>query len=211
MLLVIGNKNYSSWSLRPWLALKVSGIAFEEKRIPLDSRRQGRDPQRHSPPARCRSWSTATTTVWDSLAILEYLAEKHPTPVAADGAARARGAPVAAEMHSGFPSLRNHMPHEHAQALPRQRAAPPSRSADIERIIAIWNEAHGGRSCSAIRRRRRDVRAGGAALPHLRGRAAARRRRPITRPCSRCRRCRSGSRPPSARRRSIAAVRQLYG
>src|SRR5688500_7129319 len=109
MLLIIGNKNYSSWSLRPWLAMKVLGLEFQEKRIPLDQPGTKQEILRHSPAGRVPSLVAGETTVWDSLAILESPAEKPPRLWPAERAARARARAVAAEMHSGFPSLRNHM------------------------------------------------------------------------------------------------------
>ena len=77
MLLVIGNKNYSSWSLRPWLAMKVLGLAFEEKRVALYSDEARTEILRYSPAGKVPILVDGKTTVWDSLAILEYLAERH--------------------------------------------------------------------------------------------------------------------------------------
>src|SRR5207237_9301169 len=109
MLLVIGNKNYSSWSLRPWLAMKVLGLSFDELRIPLY--REGSKEQilRYSPAGRVPILRDGDTVVWDSLAILEYLAEKHRQLWPADAAERAKARAVSAEMHSGFASLRQRM------------------------------------------------------------------------------------------------------
>mgnify|MGYP006176011279 CR=1 FL=1 len=109
MLLVIGNKNYSSWSLRPWVAMKVHGIAFDEKRILLDRPDTKQEILRHSPAGKVPCLVDGPLAVWDSLAILEYLAERHPGLWPADPAERARARSVSAEMHAGFAALRQHM------------------------------------------------------------------------------------------------------
>src|SRR6185437_6926209 len=109
MLLVIGNKKYSSWSLRPWLAMKVLGLAFEEKRIALYTPQAKAELLRHSPVGKAPILIDGATVVWDSLAILEYLAERHAALWPADAGERARARSLAAEMHSGFPQLRTHM------------------------------------------------------------------------------------------------------
>ena len=142
MLLVIGNKNYSSWSLRPWLAMQALGIAFEEKRIPLDQPGTKQSILRHSPAGRVPILVDGETTVWDSLAILEYLAEKHPRMWPADRAARARARAVSAEMHSGFPNVRNHMPMNVRNRFPG-KGHTPEADLEIERIKAIWEDAKG--------------------------------------------------------------------
>jgi glutathione S-transferase len=109
MLLVIGNKNYSSWSLRPWLAMKARGIAFDEKRIPLHDPAAKGEILKHSPSGKVPCLVDGSLAVWDSLAILEYLAEHDPQLWPAQRGERARARALAAEMHSGFASLRNHM------------------------------------------------------------------------------------------------------
>jgi glutathione S-transferase len=140
MLLVIGNKNYSSWSLRPWIAMKVFGFDFDEKRIPLDEPGTKNAILGHSPAGKVPILVDGKTIVWDSLAILEYLAERNRKLWPADAAERARARSLAAEMHSGFPSLRNHM-----SMNVRKRYADKGRTpevlAEVERIKAIWNEA----------------------------------------------------------------------
>jgi glutathione S-transferase len=142
MLLVIGNKNDSSWSLRPWLALKVLGIDFVEKRIALDQPGTKDAILRHSPAGRVPILVDDETTVWDSLAILEYLAESHPRLWPAERSARARARAVSAEMHAGFIKLRNHMPLNVRNAFPG-KGRTPEVDAEIERIKAIWGEAKG--------------------------------------------------------------------
>ena len=140
MLLVIGNKNYSSWSLRPWIAMKVLGIEFQEKRIPLDQPGTKAAILKHSPAGRVPILVDGQTAVWDSLAILEYLAEKHAPLWPEERGARARARAVAAEMHSGFAAVRNHMPMNVRNSYPG-KGRTPEVDAEIERIKAIWSEA----------------------------------------------------------------------
>jgi glutathione S-transferase len=139
--LVIGDKNYSSWSLRPWLALKQSGIPFAEERIRLRQPDTKAEIMRHSPAGKVPVLKTRLGIVWDSLAILEYLAERHPEhrlwPENAEARAAARS--ISAEMHSGFATLRNDMPMDMLGRYP----TPPIGSqleADIARIVAIWKD-----------------------------------------------------------------------
>ena len=142
MLLVIGNKNYSSWSLRPWLAMKVHGVAFDETRIQLYTPNSKAEILRHSPAGKVPILKDGATTVWDSLAILEYLAERNPRLWPRDASERTRARCIAAEMHSGFAKLREHM-----SMNVRKRYAGKGRTpevlADIARITAIWAQAKG--------------------------------------------------------------------
>ena len=142
MLLVIGNKNYSSWSLRPWIALKVLGVPFEEKRIALRRPETRTEILRHSPAGRVPVLKDGDTVVWDSLAILEYLAEKYPTLWPGDRAERAKARSMAAEMHSGFPALREHMSMNTRKHYAGKGRTPESM-ADVARIDEIWSEAKG--------------------------------------------------------------------
>src|SRR5256886_1695424 len=142
MLLVIGNKNYSSWSLRPWIAMKVLGIAFDEVRIPLYRPGSKEQILRYSPAGRVPILRDGDTVVWDSLAILEYLAERHPQLWPADPAQRAKARSVSAEMHSGFAKLREHMSMNTRKRYPG-KGRTPEVLADIARIDAIWAEATG--------------------------------------------------------------------
>jgi glutathione S-transferase len=110
LTLVIGNKNYSSWSMRPWLALKAAGIAFDEVQIPLYTGKA--DKQRileFTPSGKVPALVDSDITVWDSLAIIEYAAEKFPQARLwpEDRASRAHARSISAEMHSGFAALRN--------------------------------------------------------------------------------------------------------
>ena len=141
MQLVIGNKNYSSWSLRPWIALKVLGVPFDEKRIPLRRPETKAEILRYSPGGRVPILREGDTVVWDSLAILEYLAEKHPL-WPSDRAERARARAVAAEMHSGFAALREHMSMNTRKRYPGKGRTPESM-ADVARIDEIWSQAKG--------------------------------------------------------------------
>ena len=160
MKLVIGNKNYSSWSMRPWIAMKALGIPFEEILDPvrLADRQCGLQGSGSPPtrrPAACRCWSTATRQVWETLAILEYLAEKFPDAAALAGrrqGARAQARVLASEMHAGFVGAARRMPDEHppagarARAL-RRRAGRTSRAS--RRCGATAARAMAARSCSA--------------------------------------------------------------
>jgi glutathione S-transferase len=142
MLLVIGNKNYSSWSLRPWLAMKVLGIAFDEKRIHLYGPGSKEQILRYSPAGHVPILHDGETVVWDSLAILEYLAERHPQLWPSDPAQRAKARAVSAEMHSGFAALREHMSMNTRKRYPG-KGRTAEVLADIARIDAIWAEAQG--------------------------------------------------------------------
>ena len=142
MLLIIGNKNYSSWSLRPWIALKVFGFDFDEKKIPLDEKGTKDAILGHSPAGKVPVLVDGKTTVWDSLSILEYLAERNRKLWPADPAERARARSLAAEMHSGFPSLRNHMSMNVRKRYPGKGRTPEVLS-EVRRINSIWSEARG--------------------------------------------------------------------
>jgi glutathione S-transferase len=144
LLLVIGNKAYSSWSLRPWVYMRQQGIAFEERRVPLFQGDYHAELLRYSPAARVPVLVDGPVTVWDSIAILEYLAEKFPGKPGwpADAAARARARAVSAEMHSGFTAMREHLSMNVRRRYPA-RAWPAEVAADLERVAAIWGEAEG--------------------------------------------------------------------
>jgi glutathione S-transferase len=142
MILVIGNKNYSSWSLRPWIAMKVLGIQFQEKYIPLYGPGAKEQILLESPAGKVPVLVDGAVRVWDSLAILEYLAEKHPVLWPSDRAARAQARAVSAEMHSGFPNLRNHMSMNARKRYPG-KGRTPDVLTEVKRINAIWSEAKG--------------------------------------------------------------------
>ncbi len=141
--LVIGNKNYSSWSLRPWLLMKEAGIDFDEHRIVLDTPTTRQEIAAFTDAGRVPVLQLGDLRVWDSLAICETVAERWPEkqlwPANADERAHARA--ISAEMHSGFPYLRECMP-MNCRAMGRIVAIPDELGADIDRIIAIWSECH---------------------------------------------------------------------
>jgi glutathione S-transferase len=142
MQLVIGNKNYSSWSLRPWIAMKVLGIAFDEVRIPLYQPGSKERILGYSRAGKVPILKDGDTVIWDSLAILEYLAENHPQLWPSDRAQRAKARSISAEMHSGFAKLREHMSMNARKRYPG-KGRTPEVLADIARIDAIWSEAKG--------------------------------------------------------------------
>ena len=141
LTLVIGNKNYSSWSMRPWVAMTAFGIPFQEVRILLDRPDTASQIALHSASGRVPVLKDGEITVWDSLAICEYLAEqfpeKHLWPQ--NVAARALARSVCAEMHSGFAGLRTSMSMSIRRHLPGQGRNAASQ-ADIGRISEIWEE-----------------------------------------------------------------------
>lgn len=141
MQLVIGNKNYSSWSLRPWLVLEHAGIPFREHLIPLDQPTTAADIARFSPAGRVPVLVDGDLAVWDSMAICEYLAEQHPERQLwpADRAARATARAVSAEMHAGFTALRSRCPMKFKEAFAPEPLSPEVR-ADVERVVAIWTD-----------------------------------------------------------------------
>jgi glutathione S-transferase len=141
-LLVVGNKNYSSWSLRAWLAMKVHGIAFREQRIPLYGEHSKAEILKHSPAGKVPILVDGDTRVWDSLAILEYLAERKPALWPADAAERARARSISAEMHAGFPHLRQHMCMNIRRRHPG-KGRTPEVLAEIRRIVEIWSACRG--------------------------------------------------------------------
>ena len=138
LTLVIGNKNYSSWSLRPWIAMKVAGIAFVEHRIPLYGPGSKEQILVYSPAGKVPCLVDGEVRVWDSLSICEYLAEKHPGLWPQDAAARAMARSISAEMHSGFPNLRAKMSMNIRKRYPGLGRTPESL-ADVARIIEIWS------------------------------------------------------------------------
>jgi glutathione S-transferase len=142
--LIIGNKNYSSWSLRPWIAMKVAGIAFTEHRIPLYGPGSKEQILVYSPAGKVPclavdNESGGDLRVWDSLAICEYLAEKHPGLWPQDPAARAVARSISAEMHSGFAHLRTHMSMNIRKRHPG-KGRTPEALADVARIVAMWSD-----------------------------------------------------------------------
>ncbi len=141
--LIIGNKNYSSWSLRAWLLLRESGIEFSEHRIALDMPASANEIAAFSAAGRVPVLQLEDVSVWDTMAIAETVAERWPEKNLwpADSAARAHARAVCAEMHAGFPVLRERMP-MNCRAMGRKVALPDELGQDIDRIIAIWSECY---------------------------------------------------------------------
>ncbi|GGF08603.1 glutathione S-transferase [Aliidongia dinghuensis] len=137
----IGNKNYSSWSLRPWLALKASGLDFDEVVIPLYTPGYKAEILRYSPSGKVPVLHHGDRIIWDGLAIAEYLAELVPERLLWPAApvARALARSVAAEMHSSFAALRAHCPMNIRSSFPN-RGVTPDVQADINRITSIWRD-----------------------------------------------------------------------
>ena len=140
MLLVIGSKQKSSWSLRPWLLMKQFEIQFEEKLILLDQSKTTEEILRYSPSAKVPVLLDGSISVWESLAIAEYLNEKFPELQMwpADKARRAKARAISNEMHGGFSNLRNHMPHELNTI--KVNFDWSNAKDDVERVIQIWQE-----------------------------------------------------------------------
>ncbi|WP_312306820.1 glutathione S-transferase family protein, partial [Pulveribacter sp.] len=155
--LYIGNKNYSSWSMRPWVLLRQAGIPFEEVPVRFDSfdasSQFKRQLQGVSPTGKVPVLVDGDLTVWDTLAIAEYVAEKFPDRQLwpQDMATRAHARSVVAEMHSGFAQLRSHCPMNIEAHLPEVGALAwrdrPGLRADVQRLVEMWSGLlmrHGG-------------------------------------------------------------------
>jgi glutathione S-transferase len=155
--LYIGNKNYSSWSMRPWVLLTQAGIPFEERMLRFDSfdanSKFKADVMRLNPVGKVPVLVDDGFAIWDTLAIAEYLAEKFPAKKLwpTDVKARARARSVCAEMHSGFGALRSHFTMNIEARLPevgaKVLAEQPGVRSDIARIVQMWSELlrqHGG-------------------------------------------------------------------
>ena len=141
--LVIGNKNYSSWSLRAWLLLAEAGIEFEEIRIPMDTPEFQAEVSKLSPAGRVPILLLDDHAVWDTLAIAETVAERWPDKGLwpDEPFARAHARSISAEMHAGFMALREGMP-MNCRAMGRKVHLPDALTADIDRIFAIWSDCH---------------------------------------------------------------------
>ena len=139
--LVIGNKNWSSWSLRPWLAMRRFGLPFEEINVRLRQADSKAAILKFSPSGLVPLLLDGDLAVWDSLAIIEYLAEQHPDKHMwpADRQARALARCVSAEIHSGFAPLRQACSMEILAAKPLE-PVPEEVASDIRRIVALWRE-----------------------------------------------------------------------
>jgi len=157
MQLYIGNKNYSSWSMRPWVLMRQAGIAFDEVLVRFDSFDAGSEFKQRlaavSPTGKVPALVHGDLVVWDTLAIAEYLAEQFPDRALwpADARARAMARSACAEMHSGFGALRSACPMNIEARLPEVGALiwrdQPGVRADVARLVALWTQlldAHGG-------------------------------------------------------------------
>lgn len=155
--LFIGNKNYSSWSMRPWVLLQQAGIPFEEVMVRFDSFDADSSFKKTltplSPTAKVPLLVDDDLAVWDTLAIAEYVAEQYPDKQLwpTDRAARARARSICAEMHSGFTALRGNCPMNIEASLPETGALiwrdQPGVRADVQRIVTMWSallQDHGG-------------------------------------------------------------------
>jgi len=140
--LIIGNKNYSSWSLRPWIAMKAARIPFEEILVPLDTPRFKAEVGAYTSAGRVPVLLDGPATVWESLAIIEHLAERFPDRAIwpADPAARGLARSIAAEMHCGFAALRRAAPMNLWRPV-EPLAIPPDAQADVDHIAASWRRA----------------------------------------------------------------------
>ncbi len=144
LTIVLGNKNYSSWSLRGWLALKQTGAAFDEVVIPLYLGDSKDEIRRYSPSGKVPALTDGDFVVWDSLAIGEYLADRFPDAGLwpAEPEARAVARSVSAEMHAGFAALRRHLPMNIRERFPG-REIPAEVQQEINRVVAIWRDCRG--------------------------------------------------------------------
>ena len=139
--LVIGNKNYSSWSLRPWLLMRHAQLSFEEVRIPLYTAESKQRIREYSPSGKVPCLLDGALAIWDSLAICEYLAERHPGldlwPSSTEQRAHARS--ISAEMHSGFANLRSRMSMNCRGRFPGH-GRTVEVAGEIDRIQRMWGE-----------------------------------------------------------------------
>jgi glutathione S-transferase len=144
-ILHIGNKNYSSWSMRPWLALKWGKIAFEENLIPLGGEGYGRSEIKEvravSPSGRVPALHVGNAVIYESLAICEWAGEKAPSLWPVDPLARAQARAGASEMHAGFPALRRDMSMNVRRRMARAPTWPDDTRADLARLFDLWRDA----------------------------------------------------------------------
>ncbi|MES1155235.1 MAG: glutathione S-transferase, partial [Pseudorhodoplanes sp.] len=134
--LIIGNKNYSSWSLRPWIAMRHAGIPFEEELVPLYEPGSREKVLKYSPTGTVPCLIDGDLTVWESLAILDYLADKFPDKKLwpEDLKARGHARAISSEMHAGFGPLRQHCPMNMRRDRKKARELTPQVQANVDRI-----------------------------------------------------------------------------
>jgi glutathione S-transferase len=142
MKLIIADKTYSSWSLRPWLALKMIGEPFEEELIFLHRPDTRERILRYAPSAKVPCLLDGPAVIWESLAICEYLAERFPKAGLwpSDGTARAHARTIASEMHAGFQALRTHLPMNCRTVQPIKLGDDGAARADLARIDTMWTD-----------------------------------------------------------------------
>ncbi len=142
--LILGNKNYSSWSLRPWIAMRQAGLAFEEEVIPLYEPGSAEKMAKYSPTGKVPVLIDGDMVIWESLAILDHLADRFPKTQwwPSDPAARALARAVSAEMHAGFVPLRKHCP-MNMRRVRKRRELTTEVDNDVRRIEKIWTECRG--------------------------------------------------------------------
>ncbi|MGF1622359.1 MAG: glutathione S-transferase family protein [Rhodomicrobiaceae bacterium] len=140
--LIIGDKNYSSWSLRPWLVLAAFEIPLSETHVKLRRPESRADILRHSPSGKVPALRTGDLVIWDSLAIMEFLAERHPNANIwpREEAARAMARCVSAEIHSGFSALRKECPMDFVRVLGFPEVSDKVET-DIARIVELWKDS----------------------------------------------------------------------
>src|ERR1700722_5833722 len=137
--LYIANKNYSSWSLRPWVLMRELGIEFREHLVPFGQESMWRDFRKISPTGKVPCLVDGATVVWDSLSIAEYLAERHALVWPIEAGARAWARSAAAEMHSGFGELRNRCSMSCGIRV-RLHEFPAALEHDVARLNALWSD-----------------------------------------------------------------------
>lgn len=137
--LIIANKNYSSWSLRPWLLMKTLQLPFEERLLPFHDAVAWEQFGRIAPARKVPCLLDGSRVVWDSLSIVEYLAERHPKVWPTDDTARAWARSAAAEMHSSFTTLRTHCTMNCGVRV-RLHNMPAALEKDIQRFSFLWKE-----------------------------------------------------------------------
>ena len=155
--LYIANKNYSSWSLRPWMVLRELQIPFAEQIVPFHRQDEWTAFRKLSPNGKVPCLIDGTTTVWESLAIVEYLAERHPGVWPAAPGARAWARSAAAEMHAGFGELRNRCSMSCGLRV-QLHSVTAALTADLNRLATLWNDGLSrfggpylaGAACSAV-------------------------------------------------------------
>jgi glutathione S-transferase len=142
MKLVIGNRNYSSWSLRPWIAMKTIGLSFDEVVIPMNQPNTRAEMLRHSPTGLVPTLIDGGVTIFETIAILEYLNDKHPEAGLwpKDIGVRAHARAISAEMHAGFAALRRDCPMNIRRAV-KKHIVSPEAAQNVERIDALWSDA----------------------------------------------------------------------